>query len=37
MRQIAILRTIKNRDRLTKEDLIVTLLKSETSTAEETF
>ena len=37
LREIARLRTIKNRDRLTKEDLIITLLKSETSTAEETF
>ena len=36
-REIARFRTIKNRYRLTKEDLIITLLKSETSTAEETF
>ena len=37
LRQIARLRRIKNRDKLTKEDLFIALLKSESSAAERNF
>ena len=37
LREIARLRRIKNRDKLTKEDLIITILKSASSAAERNF
>ena len=37
LKEIARLRRIKNRDKLTKEDLILTLLKSESSDAERNY
>ena len=37
LKEIARLRTIKNRDKLTKEGLIVSLLKSESSNAEHNY
>ena len=37
LKQIARLRRIKNREKLAKEDVIISLLKSESSTAEQNF
>ena len=37
LKQIARLRRIKNREKLAKKDVIISLLKSESSTAEQNF